>query len=119
MSFEIILMFGLILMAITFAVSLSLIIPWGYQTNTLIFGPGRYRFTEFTKVGAPLNLHFWIIGTIFTQCYGHSKVLDEQFTVFANLYQRRHFFVKFGLDRGPARPTGDFSKWWILCSLIS
>jgi di/tricarboxylate transporter len=65
MSFDIILMLGLILMAITFAVSLSLITPWGYQTNTLIFGPGRYRFTEFTKVGAPLNLLFWIIGTIF------------------------------------------------------
>jgi di/tricarboxylate transporter len=53
------------LMAVTFAASLSLITPWGYQTNTLIYGPGRYRFTDFTKIGAPLNFIFWVLGSVF------------------------------------------------------
>jgi di/tricarboxylate transporter len=64
MSFEIMLMFGLILMAITFAASLSLI-SLGLPDQYPDFRAGGYRFTDFTKVGAPLNLLFWIIGTIF------------------------------------------------------
>lgn len=53
------------LMAIAFAASLSLITPWAYQTNTLIYGPGRYTFLDFTKVGAPLNFILWVLGSIF------------------------------------------------------
>lgn len=52
------------IMAITLAASYAFSSPIGYQTHMMVFGPGGYRFTDFVRVGLPLNLLMWIAAVI-------------------------------------------------------
>lgn len=50
-----------LIMAVAFSASTSFATPIGYQTNVMIFTPGGYKYIDFVKAGAPLNIIFMIV----------------------------------------------------------
>jgi di/tricarboxylate transporter len=52
------------LLAVMFACNSALMTPIGYQTNLMVYGPGGYRFTDFLRVGAPLQLVLTVVVTL-------------------------------------------------------
>jgi len=52
-------------MGVAIAASNSFLFPIGHQASVLVYGPGGYRFFDYTKVGLPLTLLIWLLLIIF------------------------------------------------------
>ena len=52
------------LIGVTLGASACFATPFGYQTNTLVFSAGGYRFSDFKRIGLPMNAIHWIMASL-------------------------------------------------------
>ncbi|WP_419917927.1 SLC13 family permease [Candidatus Poriferisocius sp.] len=51
-------------LGVAVAASASFLTPIGYQTNTMVYGPGRYRFTDYLRLGVPMSMLTMVLLTV-------------------------------------------------------
>ena len=56
------------ILIVSFAAAANFMTPIGYQTNLMVYGPGRYKFKDFFKIGFPLTIIYMIV-TVFILYY--------------------------------------------------
>jgi len=56
------------ILVVSFAAAANFMTPIGYQTNLMVYGPGRYKFKDFFRIGAPLTIIYMIV-TVFILHY--------------------------------------------------
>jgi di/tricarboxylate transporter len=49
------------IITITVAASCAFALPMGYQTHMMVYGPGGYKFSDYIRMGVPLNLIIWLV----------------------------------------------------------
>lgn len=58
-----------LVVVIVMGASSSFMTPFGYQTNLMVWKPGGYQFTDFTKMGVPLTLCTGLLSAVLTRLY--------------------------------------------------
>ena len=51
------------IIGICIAASTAFMLPMGYQTHMMVYGPGGYKFTDFLRIGLPMNIMSWILAS--------------------------------------------------------
>jgi len=64
-----------LVVAVMFAASNGFLTPVSYQTNLFVYSPGGYRFTDFTRVGAPLVALMLLVATLVILGLGATRIL--------------------------------------------